>query len=872
MSNKLQNVLDEIKLEKDTYLLPENIKKDVQIFDVVGTLEGASTDVPVKLFETEEEMQADETAEEGDLAIVYRSEIQNYDGTSAITSFTFPKTVILSEAATGTCYGYASGDTYLEIQGDITSTGANFSLMGEDYYNITYTSEDGLTYTRTDSYDETITVSEEEVTIQMYEFSEVCGYFMRISGNTFEGLYTYKTDYTESDIYKNANYLEDEANYYDINEKISELSTNIGGGREFVIPNEVIKHNDHYDVVSGTMYSSNYAEYRIIKQPSRTLLCFGLLGLDSKADSDIILTKTVFDLSQDDIVISKTDVTKAEFINYPYVFTLSNSSADWYSDTTLTNEIIVNIDLNLYVTTITTDEAKPSGSITGEMVTYNVEHLVHNVYILAPTQFTLTNGNQLLPDKIAYGKNGIVTGNSDVWKQITDEEFTTTYLGIDKTNLKKIGNLTDNTAVLSFEPIIPFIYSVKSTNETTDYDIPLSTRSSISLGNSYSASYITKIDGRYFILYYNSSKLGIREWTLDDEGNITEGDWVYSDTLTGYDTSRVIYKVYDHNLYIAFTSSGSNTIGILKYDVSAGTISLDYTVTVSTTGAGPILIDMDVPTTTVWFIDGKAGPIKSCEYTAGTVTTLTDDVDAQYGFYEHFVNTGDNYWMVVDSSNAYIMNKHTGELKTKSVDIDTYYGSTYTYYAQSMFEDKGLIYTIAQKGIIRYNPTTDTLEVVAKSRSSSDGGRSYFNYFRLSEDSKYLYYMTHAQFTTSTGANNSSNIYRLDTETLEVKRVVLADTNTISNACIIPELDENFCVNSDTFNIISGSVKFNTRITSVNSMSNGVYPVIALSTGLYTTDNNVNNIFNSTLYENTITPEEYTEALNTVDEILGEEV
>ena len=39
MSNLLQNNLDQILQEKNTKLLPENIKKDVQIFDIVGTLE-----------------------------------------------------------------------------------------------------------------------------------------------------------------------------------------------------------------------------------------------------------------------------------------------------------------------------------------------------------------------------------------------------------------------------------------------------------------------------------------------------------------------------------------------------------------------------------------------------------------------------------------------------------------------------------------------------------------------------------------------------------------------------------------------------------------------------------------------------------------
>lgn len=60
--------LEAILQEKQTKILPENIKKGVQIFDVVGTYEGSGqTTTGGELFNTIEDMQADETAEEWDL-------------------------------------------------------------------------------------------------------------------------------------------------------------------------------------------------------------------------------------------------------------------------------------------------------------------------------------------------------------------------------------------------------------------------------------------------------------------------------------------------------------------------------------------------------------------------------------------------------------------------------------------------------------------------------------------------------------------------------------------------------------------------------------------------------------------------------------
>ena len=57
MSTTLENKLNLILNEKETKILPENIKKDVQIFDIVGTLENSGIDT------------SDATANANDLAL-----------------------------------------------------------------------------------------------------------------------------------------------------------------------------------------------------------------------------------------------------------------------------------------------------------------------------------------------------------------------------------------------------------------------------------------------------------------------------------------------------------------------------------------------------------------------------------------------------------------------------------------------------------------------------------------------------------------------------------------------------------------------------------------------------------------------------------
>ena len=67
-----------------------------------GILESGTTgNVPVKLFETVEQMQADTTAKEEDLALVYRSEVQNAKVDSKFSSAMIPATVVLPTAMTG---------------------------------------------------------------------------------------------------------------------------------------------------------------------------------------------------------------------------------------------------------------------------------------------------------------------------------------------------------------------------------------------------------------------------------------------------------------------------------------------------------------------------------------------------------------------------------------------------------------------------------------------------------------------------------------------------------------------------------------------------------------------------------------------------
>ena len=194
--SELNEKLQEIKRQKDTYILPENLKKDVTAFGVTGTYEGSGGSGDVKLFETVEEMQLDPSPNEGDLAVVYREEIQPIDENSEFDSCIFPNTVVLDEAFTESISGRfrAIGGGWFDGNVDMSSSSFRFDGYGDKEVRVQYTSSDGITYTRTDGGEE---LQEFGVVIKyepMEPWNNIIGNFMKIGGNYFDGMYEYKSN------------------------------------------------------------------------------------------------------------------------------------------------------------------------------------------------------------------------------------------------------------------------------------------------------------------------------------------------------------------------------------------------------------------------------------------------------------------------------------------------------------------------------------------------------------------------------------------------------------------------------------------------------------------------------------------------------
>ena len=191
----LETKLNAILNDKLTNLKPENLKKGITCLGVTGTLETSAGSGGVKQFSTVEEMNSSTGNTEGDLAIIYRNEIQNATADSRFRIATFPDTVVLNSAITDYVevrYRAVDSSVMFDCMGSLDSSGFSMDCYTETgNIRIEYTSSDGITYTRTDTTGNPVDFGTEIYYGMTEMWNDAIGKFIQIGGSTFEGLYKY---------------------------------------------------------------------------------------------------------------------------------------------------------------------------------------------------------------------------------------------------------------------------------------------------------------------------------------------------------------------------------------------------------------------------------------------------------------------------------------------------------------------------------------------------------------------------------------------------------------------------------------------------------------------------------------------------------
>ena len=419
--------LQEILQEKQEKIIPENIKKDVQIFDVVGTLEGETTASGVKLFETEEEMQADSTAKEGDLAVVYRDETQNMTADTQTQYITFPETIVLPEAFTDDVYcGLRAVDESAMFDGQSQLSQSMFSFSGYSetgMISVMYESSDGITYTRQefmgDSGDLTNPV-DLGTSVKVYnseEWNDNFGYFMQTGGNVFDGLYEYKTHYVDDNLIhfilipsitfdvqdnsiNNVNF-----DYTDISYDVNKIDICLNkmktdGIFTKVFPSKLYAGTDGclyvYIDTTGFNCGIGYDEDKS---------CLGFIG---SVAQDCILDVYKLDLENGAYEKSEPITFSDTVLNYSSIILR-------VANTNNINTVPVNCSGNGISTYTNLSLYCKNSNNSIEYLEDSIDcRITSDVYINAPNQYTLISSNQLLPNISAYGKNGNVVGDGSI--------------------------------------------------------------------------------------------------------------------------------------------------------------------------------------------------------------------------------------------------------------------------------------------------------------------------------------------------------------------------------------------------------------------------------------------------------------------------
>ena len=197
MSTKLSQKLERINASmariREKTNLPNAVIEDVATaVEQLGTSGGETVKTNIYKVATIADRDAITDMVEGDMCVVHTSSMANMQATDSVTAITFPATVVLPSAFTGSAWvSLRDADYTSDIMLDLSQTRMRCDIMGNDYISISYTSTDGITYTRTDTNAETIEFSSPVRCEYQEEWNDILGYFLQVGGVEFGGLFEY---------------------------------------------------------------------------------------------------------------------------------------------------------------------------------------------------------------------------------------------------------------------------------------------------------------------------------------------------------------------------------------------------------------------------------------------------------------------------------------------------------------------------------------------------------------------------------------------------------------------------------------------------------------------------------------------------------
>ena len=395
--------------------------------------------IPVKLFANEQAMHADPSPSMGDLALVYGDSTGPWTQSTQASTLTFPRTVTLASAYTGNLNSSfravnSSNMFYGDVQ--LNSSSFYFSIYTEDVQGeVYYTSSDGITYTREegeDTYDIGFDI------YCPYRWDDILGNFIQTGSKYFGGVFEYdmRPDRSVLPVYTPvANTttstgeltLSDRLPVSTFNSFVQAIETYTGVsyremnlymtsskdkivGYGYINDNSLYSMSEYITKYNNNWYLTGYShktatakryEYDIqtgVVTDSNWVTAMSIPVYSSQTQPQMLLQETYVlpTVGRNNGAISS--------LNYIYVSYCENTA----------NPLYTSPNFNTRVTPTYPDKAD---------------------YWTAKTQLTLDDANQLLPGKIGYGNNGLLTGDDTIYNNLDATKIYEKYYGFVPSNI-----------------------------------------------------------------------------------------------------------------------------------------------------------------------------------------------------------------------------------------------------------------------------------------------------------------------------------------------------------------------------------------------------------------------------------------------------
>ena len=841
----LKTNLEQILQEKQDKIKPENIKKDIQIFDITGTYEGNSGDV--KLFETEEQMQQDPNANEGDLAVVYREEIKNMTSDTQTQYITFPETVTLPSAITESYYCMLrSIDPSKMFDGNIMLDKTSFRFDGWSeigMIRVSYTSSDGITYTKQEFMGDNGELTNPvdlgtEIRCEMQEeWNDNFGYFMQIEGNTFEGLFECNNIPNPDTVsaYKFYKYIEENG------ERIPDKEDTEFTKEEVTLFKECMENSNFNSSAAVLIKNLDTEEYYVVSTKGAAVLLTsekayicGIPPRDNEESVDFnnalykINTNTKI-LEQLHIASSITaiqgddcwfgcplpNMNKIQIsrVGYP---DFEESDVRYYAN----NNQYVNIDL------------PPRTNVLK--------------YELAPTQFNLTASNELLPGKIAYSKNGVVTGDNTLYDNLDNEKVWNKIFNI-STSISDYGSMQDEVSPkyqlgnYSYMELSPNkLYAFNQDKDSDKYLLR-----NIDNGNIFNNPIGV---GNNVLYYYSLANSNLTIYELNKTSNNIKS---YNIDL-GMTTKKFSVSASNGLVYMLYSTDGKD-IYVKRYSLETQELDeLYYNADDLYTYFGTIVAAQGNAIYTYRNKQDRAYNINLINGTTKQITTISGGYVSAYicGYSEDQKIIYGNYnnptksWWVYDFT--------TSQFYTFDTDVAPSYGQLHNFCdANKVF----LGFTSSAKNISIYN--TDTHSLYLQPITNFNGSSA--SNFILKKD-RYIY----------TSNLNSNCKINLDTFTAEPLSVSFSSSNRDKYPIDIEETLISISIVRPSTEGLSYETCYKVTASSIDLTKTNDF-IILFTYRTNTTDQVIVVFVDNTLSDGVLTEEEYNKALATAKQIKGSE-